>query len=147
MKGVVEPYQKILYSLTEDNVKRLVEQRWRHILESFPKNVTIIANVHCEQLRWLVGTIKGKRPGRLHQVLLHHDNVRPHSTNMTKAFIHEFGWESLPHPPYSFYLVPSYFHIFCSLANNIQGNSLHNENALQTWINDFFNSEPKHLQE
>jgi len=33
--------------------------------------------------------------------LILHDNARPHVANVVKAKLLEYGWEVLPHPPYS----------------------------------------------
>ncbi|KAJ4449267.1 hypothetical protein ANN_00665 [Periplaneta americana] len=46
-------------------------------------------------VRRLADAIEEKRPGRLHQVLLQHDNALPHSANMTKAAIQKIGWEGV----------------------------------------------------
>jgi histone-lysine N-methyltransferase SETMAR len=45
-------------------------------------------------------------------VLLHYDNVRPHTAQATQGRIQELQWELLEHPPYSLDLAPSDFHLF-----------------------------------
>ena len=45
-------------------------------------------------------------------VLLLHDNAKPHTSRHTTAGIVKIGWEILPHPPYSPDLAPSDFHLF-----------------------------------
>jgi len=58
--------------------------------ELLPRNQTITAEVYCEQLRRLEKAIKEKRP-RMKNVILLHDNARPHVAQMTKQFIEELG--------------------------------------------------------
>ena len=110
--------------------------------ELLPRNVTITSEVYCQQLRRLEAAIQEKRPVRRHQVILQHDNARPHTANITKAAIQELGWEVIPHPPYSPDLAPSDFHLFRSLSNNLRGISFNNDAALQNWLDDFFTSKP-----
>ncbi|KOC63844.1 Histone-lysine N-methyltransferase SETMAR [Habropoda laboriosa] len=48
--------------------------------------------------------------------ILLHDNARPHVSQFTIRKIHEFGYETLKHPPYSPDLSPTDYHIsitFC----------------------------------
>ena len=106
--------------------------------ELLPRNQTITAEVYCQQLRRLEKAIQEKRPGM--DVILLHDNARPHVARVTKQVIDELGWETLPHPPYSPDLAPSDFHLFRSLSNNLRGTSFSDETALQNWIDDFFAS-------
>jgi hypothetical protein len=61
---------------------------------------------------------------------------------MTKAAIHEFDWEILPHPPYSLDLAPSDYHLFRSLSNNLRGVSFNNDAELQNWLDEFFTAKP-----
>lgn len=111
--------------------------------ELLPRGESITANVYCQQLRRLADAIQEKQPTRLGAVKLLHDNARPHSANLTKNTLQELGWEVIPHPPYSPDLAPSDFHLFRSLSNNLQGTSFPNEDALLTWLDDFFNSKPR----
>ncbi|KAJ4439473.1 hypothetical protein ANN_07597, partial [Periplaneta americana] len=76
-----------------------------------------------------------------HELPFPDDDARPYTINMTKAAIQEPSWEVIPHLPYSPDLSPSDFHLFRFLSNG-QGNSFHNEDALQTWLDDFFNYKP-----
>ena len=91
--------------------------------ELLPRGVNITADIYCQQLRRLADVIQEKRPKRLREVMLLHDNVRLHSANQTKNTIQELGWEVIPHPPYLPDPVPSDFHLFRSLSNNSQGTS------------------------
>lgn len=44
--------------------------------------------------------------------LVHHSNVRPHTSLKTVEYIAHLGCTVLPHPSYSLDLVPSDFHLF-----------------------------------
>jgi hypothetical protein len=56
---------------------------------------------------------------------------------MMKAAIQELDWEILPHPPYSPDLLPSDYHLFRSLSNNLRGVFFNDNAELQNWL-DFF---------
>jgi histone-lysine N-methyltransferase SETMAR len=57
---------------------------------------------YCEVVLKLFDTIRRKRP-RQHErdILLHHDNFRPHTARVIEDRIQELQWELLEHPPYS----------------------------------------------
>jgi histone-lysine N-methyltransferase SETMAR len=61
---------------------------------------------------------------------------------MTKAAIQELDWEILPHPSYSSDLVPTDYHLFRSLSNNLRGVSFINGAELQNWLDEFFTDKP-----
>ena len=56
------------------------------------------------------------------QIVFQHDNTRQHSSLVTRQKLLEFGWDLLPHPPYSPDLAPSYYHLFRFLQNFLDGN-------------------------
>ncbi|KAJ4433887.1 hypothetical protein ANN_16200 [Periplaneta americana] len=56
------------------------------------RGVTITADIYFHQLRRLAHALKEKRPTRLREVMLLHDNACPHSANLTQNSIQEFGW-------------------------------------------------------
>ena len=49
-------------------------------------------------------------------VIILHDNARPHVANKTVNKLRKFHWEFLEHPPYNPDLVPSDFHLFSPLG-------------------------------
>ena len=110
--------------------------------ELHPRGVAITADIYCQQLRYLADAIQENRPTMLNEVTLLHDSARPHSTNLTKNTIQEWGWKVIMHPPCSPDLEPSDFHIFRSLSNNLKGTSFPDENVLRTWLDDLFNLKP-----
>jgi hypothetical protein len=86
--------------------------------ELLARNLTVTAERYHQQLRRLKEAIQQKRPGRRHEVILQHDNARPHTANMTKGAIQKLDWETLPHPPYSPDLASSDYHFFRSLQQS-----------------------------
>jgi hypothetical protein len=53
------------------------------------------------------------------QILLQHDNARPHTSLKTSEAIIKYGWILLPHLPYSPNLACSHFHPFGALKHAI----------------------------
>lgn len=65
---------------------------------------TVTANVYSQQLMSLSLALERKRPlegKRKREVILLHDNARPHVAKTTQARIESLAWEVLPHPAYS----------------------------------------------
>ena len=71
---------------------------------------TINSELYCEQLQRLQQAIEKKRPELINRrdVVFHHDNVRPHTSLLTRQKLRELGWEVLMHPPYSPDIAPSF---------------------------------------
>jgi len=60
-----------------------------------------------------------------HDVAFHQDNARSHVSLTTRQKLLQFGWDVLPHTPYSYDIAPSDFHFLKSLQNSLIGkNSL-----------------------
>ena len=92
------------------------------LIEFTPRVQTVNSATYCETLNKLKEAIRRKRPGRLREgVVLLHDNATPHTANMTKQWLQHFGWEILPHPPYSPDLAPLDFHLFGHLKRHLSG--------------------------
>ena len=89
------------------------------LIELLPNGQTINADRYIATLKKLKRNIRRKRPGlRDDQVLLLHDNARPHSALRTQEAIQKLGWTTLPHPPYSPDLAPSDFHLFGTMKKD-----------------------------
>ena len=66
--------------------------------------------------------IKIKCRGKLTKgVLFHQDNAPVHKSVIAMAAIHDCGFKSIAHPPYSPDLAPSDFHQFPKLKTAISG--------------------------
>ncbi|WKY05876.1 hypothetical protein Q1695_006243 [Nippostrongylus brasiliensis] len=114
---------------------------WQGVIyyELLKKNHSVNSDIYVQQMEHLHSAIQQKRRNRNHGVLLH-DNARPHTARRTKNVIQAYGWEILPHPPYSPDLAPSDFHLLRSLSNAISGTSFDSEAQLGTWLDEFFES-------
>ena len=71
-------------------------------------------------------------------IILHHDNARPHAALETRQKIAELGWEILSHLPYSPDLAPSDYHLFLSLQNFLRGKKFKNEEDIKQALVKFF---------
>jgi transposase len=87
--------------------------------------------------------IRSKRRGRLTTVvILQHDNARPHTARATVATITDLHFDTLPHPPYSPDLAPSYYHMFGPLKEAMGGKKFRSDEevhqAVRTRPQEFF---------
>ncbi|KAK6021555.1 hypothetical protein OSTOST_12770, partial [Ostertagia ostertagi] len=97
-------------------------------------------DLHVGQLRRVNEALQMKRRNRERQVILLHDNARPHTASVAKITLQELGWEILQHPPYSHDLAPTDFLLFRSLSNHISGEHFENGEHLENWLKNFFDS-------
>lgn len=110
--------------------------------ELLPPNKTITAEVYCNQLDNLKRKLDTNRP-RQGKIYFLHDNARPHVAKSTRKKLLDFGWEILPHPPYSPDLAPTDYHLFRSLSNSLRGKIFEKENDIISCLTHFFDSQPK----
>ncbi|GFU78418.1 transposase [Trichonephila clavipes] len=73
-----------------------------------PLNQIINAALNCLQLDRLHANLAAKWAGLINcrSIIFHRDNARPHAVVITHQKLLGFGWEVLPHPPYSSDLAP-----------------------------------------
>ena len=101
---------------------------------------TIHSDKYCLEITKMHETLSHKCPGLVHRKgpLLLHDNARPHGSQTTIRKLHDLGYETLPHPPYSPDLSPTDFHLFkhfdAFLKDKIFGNQTDAENAFSEFI-------------
>jgi histone-lysine N-methyltransferase SETMAR len=69
----------------------------------------------------LRAAIRKKRPQRLDDVIILHDNASSHSARAVQEVIDGYGWETLPHPPYPPDLSPCDFHLFPAFKCPMRG--------------------------
>lgn len=108
--------------------------------EMLENNRTVDSNLYVAQLHRVNKAFQQKRPNRRGQVILLHDNARPHVAQVVKAAIGELDWEVLQHPPYSPDLAPTDYHLFRSMSNQMRGITFANDEDLRKWLNNFFES-------
>ncbi|XP_025262477.1 histone-lysine N-methyltransferase SETMAR-like [Camponotus floridanus] len=115
---------------------------WKGIVyyELLPDNETIDSDKYCSQLDKLKIEIAKKCPELINRkgVVFHHDNARPHASLQTRQKLLAFGWDVLPHPPYSPDIAPSDFHLFRSLQNSINGLNFASLQLLKNYLDSFF---------
>jgi len=112
--------------------------------ELLETNQTITADLYCEQLQRMREVLLRKRriSRTRNNVILLHDNARPHVARLTQEKITQFGWEVLEHPPYSPDLAPSDYHLFRSLRNHLCDKQYENFDEIQSDLTAFFESRP-----
>ena len=84
------------------------------MLDFMPRGSSINSDRYCPTLSLLRAAIrkKGRRILDVDNVIILHDNARPHVANKTVNKPRNFHWEFLEHPPYSPDLAPSDFPSF-----------------------------------
>jgi len=61
---------------------------------------------------------------------------------LTRQFLEERHWTTVPHPPYSPDLAPSDYHLFRALKHHLQNKKFENEDQLKNALSDFFEDQP-----
>lgn len=74
-------------------------------------------------VRQLNGVIhRQKRPQLLEgKPIILHDNARAHTAAHVRRILDDYGWEVLPHPPYSPDLSPPDYNLFPLMKNKLRG--------------------------
>ena len=93
--------------------------------------------------------IKEKRPELATRkgVIFHQDNVRPHTSLVTRKKLLELGWEVMPHPTYSPDLASSDYHLFRSLQNHLNIKTFDSNEGVKNELNQFFVSKKQTFYE
>ena len=86
--------------------------------------------------------IKEKRPELATRkgAIFQQDNARPHTSSVTRKKLLKLGWEVMPHLPYSLGLAPSYYHLFRSLQNHLNGKTFDSDEAVKNELIQFLPS-------
>ena len=104
---------------------------------------TVTAQRYSDQLLRLAQEIEAKRPLTCQgskQIILLHDNARPHVASATKEAILQLGWQVLPHAAYSPDLAPSDYYLFRSLQHTLAGRHFKNSDEVRNCIDEFLDS-------
>ena len=84
--------------------------------------MTVTAAYYCQCLQKLRRKMHANRPDLLENgVLILHDNTRSHLGKDVRGLLDGYGWEVLPHPPYSPNMSPPDFDLFPKLKINMRG--------------------------
>ena len=112
-------------------------------IDWFPDKTTINSDYYLSELRELREVIKRERRGKLSKgILLQHDNARSHVSYQTKDAIRRFGFECLPHPPYSPDLAPSDHWLFGEMKRPLRGKRFSDFKQLEREINHWVGGTP-----
>ena len=74
-------------------------------------------------------------------MIILHDNARPHVVNKTVNKLRKFHWEFLEHPPYNPDLAPSDFHLFSPLKKFLAGQRFTCDDEVKTAVRQWFRSQ------
>ena len=98
---------------------------------TLPRGTTINGNYYADLLRSVRQSIKEKRRDKIRRgILLHQDNVLVHTSQVSMDAAKEYGYELVPHPPYSPDLAPSDYHLFGNLKKHLRGRRSDDDNEL-----------------
>lgn len=101
------------------------------LVDIMPRGTTINSDAYVTTLKKLQARLSRVRPHRQKQdVLLLHDNARPHVSQKTTAVITKLGWTTLKHPPYSPDLSPCDYHLFGKLKDSLRGTRFEDDDSL-----------------
>jgi len=110
------------------------------MFEVLEEGQTVNADLYCEQLDKLHSKLKIKRSRLVNrnELIILHDNAKPHSAKKTSNKLRELGYEVLPHPPYSPDIAPSDYHLFRSLEHHLRGKKFNGTEGVKNALSDFF---------
>ena len=135
------------FKVTQSAVKIMATVFWDYrgvlLVDFNPKGHTINAQMYSETLKRLKLAIKRKRPDRnVGDVILLHDNARPHVARVVSDQIASWGWQVLKHPPYSPDLAPSDYHLFGPLKRGLAGQHFGNDNEVKEAVRQWLRCQP-----
>jgi hypothetical protein len=111
------------------------------LVDFTPPGSTMSAAAYQETLERLKEAIQHKRSGLLTKGLgvLHlYDDARPYSAAAAVNLLKSWGWEILPHTPYSPDLAPSDFHLCLKMKKQLRGQRFHSnedvQNEIKKWL-------------
>jgi histone-lysine N-methyltransferase SETMAR len=91
------------------------------LVDIMPCGQTINSDLYIQTLKKFQKRLRRVQPHKnVAEILLQHNNARPHTSLKTQVAITKLGWTVLPHPPYIPDLAPSGFHLFGALKDAIR---------------------------
>jgi histone-lysine N-methyltransferase SETMAR len=99
-----------------------------HLVDGFPKGQKFNASYYIDNILQLL--LEGRSTGPGSGLIIHADNARPHTAQMTLKFCRENRLEIAPHPPYSQDLAPSDFFLFEHVKHALEGDEFPLEETL-----------------
>jgi histone-lysine N-methyltransferase SETMAR len=113
---------------------------WKGVLlvDFLHEHRTVNAAYHCQLLDNVKAAYKNKRHGQpIRNVILLHNNARPHTAILTRNKLKEFHWETLEYPPYSPDLSPSDYHLFGPLKEALGGHRFQSDNEVEEFVHNW----------
>jgi len=90
---------------------------------------TITAARYVQTLHKLRRALRDKCLGQ--NIIVLHDNARPHAARLTSEAIAKMGWEVLPQPSYSPDMAPSDYHLFGFVKDQLHTQCYETTEAIQ----------------
>ncbi|CAO4381712.1 unnamed protein product [Caenorhabditis nigoni] len=109
--------------------------------ELLPEGKTITGDLYTTQLRNLKKAVD-RSALKDKKVYYQHDNARPHVSKQVKQELMGYGWNVLPHPPYSPDLAPSDYWLFGDMTRAFKGRSFNSRGAVEAALKQYFASRP-----
>lgn len=104
---------------------------------------TINAAYYCELLNEVRAAYRRKRRDQpIREVILLHDNARPHTAALTVSKLREMHWTQLDHPPYSPDLSPCDFHLFGPLKEALGGQRFEDDEGVEGFVRNWLLTQP-----
>jgi histone-lysine N-methyltransferase SETMAR len=104
---------------------------------------TVNAAYYCQHLDNVKAAYKTKRCGQpIRNVILLHDNARPHTAILTWDKLKEFQWETLEQPPYSPDLSPTDYHLFRPLKEALGGHRFQSDDGVEEFVRNWAVTHP-----
>ena len=91
-------------------------------IDFLEQGTTINLERYVSTLRALKGRIRRVRQDKVKDIVIQHDNARPHTSRQTQCALQQLELPTIPHPPYSPDLAPSDFFLFPLLKKHLKGN-------------------------
>ena len=108
-------------------------------LDFLEDGATINSDRYCQSLKKLKTDYRNKRRGQSSKdILLLHDNAKPHVPKKTKEALENLGIIVIDHPPYSPDLSPCDFFLFGRLKKELRGRTFDQRDSLEDEVRRVF---------
>ena len=109
--------------------------------EYAPKGTTINSTRYIETLKRLKNRVRRVRPDT-QQLVLQHDNARPHVSASTTEAVKRLNIEVVTHPPYSPDLAPCDYHMFPKLKEHLRGRQFSSDEEVKECVRHWLRALP-----
>ncbi|EYB89188.1 hypothetical protein Y032_0235g3204 [Ancylostoma ceylanicum] len=109
--------------------------------EVLPRYIALTVHLYCQRLHRTTTEVAGKGPNYVTIQFLH-DPARTLIMRVTRQKLPDFGWGVLTSPRYRPGLAPKDYELIPTLSNALQGKACVDEDDLNCWSSNFFQSMP-----